>query len=453
MISIVKILALLLPLILGRIKEIPIICKGVVMHLHSGLRLPGSLLLFALFLSGAMPAYAGYAHYVLDANSGKVLASQNADTLNHPASLTKMMTLYLTFEALHAGRVSWSSDVPVSRRAAHTTPLKLGLREGGKITVHDAVLGSIVLSANDAAQALCDYLAGRGDCGTMMTRKARQLGMSRTQFFNGSGLPDNRQVTTARDMARLGFALIRDYPQEYKLFSTRSFSYKGRTIHGHNRLMYRYRGMDGIKTGYTNASGFNIVTAVNDNGRRVIGVVLGGRTAGARDAKMATLLDASVPEAVARSGGLKPEPAPAQKEELVASLAPMPLPVPASRYGRASTKKNPVATAAPSDDEADNVVENADDEANADNVSSDPKALWQVQIAAVSTEDEARGLLEKARGKVGSKLNGVMNFTQFAGGNSYRARFIGFSSKDTADAACKALKAGNFKCLVIDGNG
>ena len=427
------------------------------MHLHPGLRLPGSLLLFAVFLFGAMPAYAGYAHYVLDANSGKVLASQNADTLNHPASLTKMMTLYLTFEALHAGKIKWTSEVSVSSRAAHTTPLKLGLKAGQKISVHEAVLGSIVLSANDAAQALCDYLAGRGDCGAMMTRKARQLGMTRTRFYNGSGLPDNRQVTTARDMARLGYALIRDYPQEYKLFSTRAFVYRGRTIHGHNRLMYRYRGMDGIKTGYTNASGFNIVTAINDNGRRVIGVVMGGRTAGARDAKMAALLDASVPDAIARRGSLKSAPAlreePAQKEELVASLAPVALPIPAARYNRASTKKTPVSAAISADDDADNVVENADDEANADNVSSDPKALWQVQIAAVAGEDAARGLLEKARGKAGSSLNGVMNLTQFAGNNTYRARFIGFSSRDTAEAACRALKAGKFNCLVIDGNG
>ncbi|HWU60510.1 MAG TPA: D-alanyl-D-alanine carboxypeptidase family protein, partial [Ensifer sp.] len=247
--------------------------------------------MLASTLLAAQPAAAGYAHFVLDANTGKVLASENADTLNHPASLTKMMTLYMTFEAIHAGRIGWDTRIPMTSRAAHVIPLKLGVRAGQSLTVREAVLGMIVLSANDAAETMCDYLAGRGDCGSMLTRKARQLGMTRTTFRNGSGLPDSRQVTTARDMARLGVSLIRDYPSEYRLFSTRAFSFRGRGIHGHNRLMYRYHGMDGIKTGYTNASGFNIVTAVNDGGRRVIGVVMGGRTAGARDAKMAALLN------------------------------------------------------------------------------------------------------------------------------------------------------------------
>ncbi len=434
----------------------------------------GTLMLAsALFV--ARPAEAGYAHFVLDANTGKVLASENADTLNHPASLTKMMTLYMTFEAIRAGRIGWDTRIPMTSRAAHVIPLKLGIRAGQSLTVREAVLGMIVLSANDAAETMCDYLAGRGDCGSMLTRKARQLGMSRTTFRNGSGLPDARQVTTARDMARLGIALIRDYPGEYRLFSTRAFAFRGRTIHGHNRLMYRYRGMDGIKTGYTNASGFNIVTAVNDGGRRVIGVVMGGRSAGARDAKMAALLNASMPTALARrdtapapvapkplpqvAAASEPAPEPQREEAVVASLGSVPLP--ASRYKTVS-KPGKVEKAAVmeavDDDESEDVAAAtqaalASEEPNPDNMSSDPETLWQVQIATAKTEDDARGLLEKARGKAGSSLNGVMNFAQAAGGGVYRARFIGFSSRDSAESACRALKAKSFACQVISGNG
>lgn len=434
----------------------------------------GTLMLAsALFV--ARPAEAGYAHFVLDANTGKVLASENADTLNHPASLTKMMTLYMTFEAIRAGRIGWDTRIPMTSRAAHVIPLKLGIRAGQSLTVREAVLGMIVLSANDAAETMCDYLAGRGDCGSMLTRKARQLGMSRTTFRNGSGLPDARQVTTARDMARLGIALIRDYPGEYRLFSTRAFAFRGRTIHGHNRLMYRYRGMDGIKTGYTNASGFNIVTAVNDGGRRVIGVVMGGRSAGARDAKMAALLNASMPTALARrdtapapvapkplpqvAAASEPAPEPQREEAVVASLGSVPLP--ASRYKTVS-KPGKVEKAAVmeavDDDESEDVAAAtqaalASEEPNPDNMSSDPETLWQVQIATAKTEDDARGLLEKARGKAGSSLNGVMNFAQAAGSGVYRARFIGFSSRDSAESACRALKAKSFACQVISGNG
>lgn len=425
-------------------------------------------------LLAARPAEAGYAHFVLDANTGKVLAAENADTLNHPASLTKMMTVYMTFEAIRAGRITWETRVPMTARAARVIPMKLGIRAGQSLTVREAVLAMIVLSANDAAETMCDYLARGSDCGSMLTRKARQLGMTRTTFRNGSGLPDARQVTTAREMARLGVALIRDYPNEYRLFSTRAFSFRGRAIHGHNRLMYRYRGMDGIKTGYTNASGFNIVTAVNEDGRRVIGVVLGGRSAGARDAKMAALLNAAVPTAMARRDtapaaprpappavvALAPAPEPQREEAVVASLGSVPLP--ASRYNTPATKPGKVARAAimpvADDDGSDDIGEATEaalaaQDPNPDNMSSDPDTLWQVQIATLKSEDDARGLLEKARGKAGPSLNGAMNFAQSAGGGLYRARFIGFSSKETAENACRALKAKAFPCQVISGNG
>ena len=427
-----------------------------------GLASLGKYFLSAALLLSSVPANAGYAHYVLDANSGKVLESDHADTLNHPASLTKMMTLYVAFEALHTGRLRWDEEITVSTRAARTTPLKLGLRAGSKIKVRDAVLGSIVLSANDAAQALCDHLAGRGDCGSMLTRKARQLGMTRTVFHNGSGLPDPRQVTTARDMATLGLALLRNYPNEYKLFSTRSFAFRGRTINGHNNLMYRYRGMDGIKTGYTNASGFNIVSAVNENGRRVIGVVMGGRTAASRDAKMAQLLNEAVPEASSRryAGGKTN-----QKGVELASLEDdTSTPVPAERIETIEKPKKqklkPIAAApvAPVRDEtamaapAAPAVKQAD--TSADNTSADDNGgMWQIQIAAAGSEDEARAILEKARGSAGSALNGAMNYTAPASGGMVRARFIGFNNRSTAENACEALKSKSYKCFVVADKG
>ncbi len=242
--------------------------------------------------------------------------------------------------------------------------------------------------------------------------------------------------------------------------------------------MYRYRGMDGIKTGYTNASGFNIVTAVNDGGRRVIGVVMGGRSAGARDAKMAALLNMSMPTALARRDNApvhesapalvatrvapavavaaEPERAPQREEAVVASLGSVPLP--GSRYDAlAKPMQSAKASVKPVDDADEDVAAEteaalANEEPDPDNMSSDPDTLWQVQIATAKSEDDARGLLEKARGKAGPSLNGVMNFAQAAGG-VYRARFIGFSSRETAENACRALKAKSFSCQVISGNG
>ncbi|KAJ32896.1 peptidase M15, partial [Agrobacterium tumefaciens] len=258
-----------------------------------------ALAFFCAILSlHASPAQAGYAHFIMDANTGKVLAARNADVLNHPASLTKMMTLYLTFEALHAGKLRWDQKITMSKNGASVIPSKLYVRQGQTFTVREAVYGMIVKSANDMAEGMGDHLGGsEARFAEMMTRKARQLGMTKTVFRNASGLPNKSQVTTARDMAKLGLALQRDFPKEYSLFATQSFNFRGKRIRGHNNLMYRYQGMDGIKTGYTNASGFNLVSAVNHNGRRVVGVVLGGKTARSRDAQMAALLDKAVPQA------------------------------------------------------------------------------------------------------------------------------------------------------------
>jgi D-alanyl-D-alanine carboxypeptidase len=235
---------------------------------------------------------ASYSDIVIDAETGRILHATNPDSLRHPASLTKMMTLYLTFQAVESGRLSLNQYFPVSSNAAEQSPSKLGLRPGQRIRVEDAILGLVTESANDAAVVLAEGLGGSEEAfGEMMTREAHALGMAHSHFNNPSGLPDPDQITTARDMAVLGHALIYHFPQFYPYFSHDSFTYAGIYHHNHNHLMDRYDGMDGIKTGYIRASGFNLVASAKRNGTRLIGVVFGGHSAVARDNQMAVLLD------------------------------------------------------------------------------------------------------------------------------------------------------------------
>ena len=241
----------------------------------------------------ANPAVDGRdAYIILDATSGRELSSDQPDGLRHPASLTKLMTIYLTFSALDSGRLSLGDALPVSINALNAPPTKMGLSPGGTVSVRDAIMALVTRSANDAALVLGEALGGdEASFAQMMTNKARQLGMSSTVFRNASGLPNREQVTTARDMARLAFALMRDFPHYYPVFSVQSWPYRGRILENHNRMLGSYEGADGLKTGYTNASGFNLVmSAVRDN-RRLIGVVMGGDSAGQRDRLMAMLMD------------------------------------------------------------------------------------------------------------------------------------------------------------------
>lgn len=229
---------------------------------------------------------------LIDAESGRELEAHAADELRHPASLTKIMTLYLTFAALDAGQLRLSDRVPVSARAGAVQPSKMGAPAGGTLLVRDAIMGLITRSANDAAVVLAEAIAGEESAFALqMTQKARQLGMSSTVFRNASGLPATDQVTTARDLARLAQAMLRDFPHYYPLFSARSWPFGGRVLANHNRMLGTYPGADGIKTGYINASGFNLVmSAVRDN-RRLIGIVLGGSSVGERDDVMADMMD------------------------------------------------------------------------------------------------------------------------------------------------------------------
>ncbi|ACE91255.1 MULTISPECIES: D-alanyl-D-alanine carboxypeptidase [Rhizobium] len=260
----------------------------------------------------ANPKYAGI---VVDAKTGNVLYSENADRLQYPASLTKMMTLYMTFEALEQGRIRLDTPVPFSAHAAAQAPTKLGVRAGGTITVEQGILGLVTLSANDAATALGEMLGGSEDrFAQMMTAKAHALGMTRTTYRNANGLPNTAQMTTARDQARLGIALRQHFPQYYGYFSTRAFKFGTRTIRSHNRLVGSVRGVDGIKTGYTRAAGFNLVSSVQVDGKSIVSVVLGGTSGPARDAQMRNLIATYLPKASSRGGS----------SQLIAQAAPAP---------------------------------------------------------------------------------------------------------------------------------
>jgi D-alanyl-D-alanine carboxypeptidase len=235
---------------------------------------------------------------VVDANSGAVLQSSNPDAIRHPASLTKMMTLYLLFERLQSGKLTLASELSVTAHAAAQSPSKLGLDAGDKISVEDAIKAVVTKSANDVAVVIGEALGSdEQNFARMMTAKARSLGMTNTTYRNASGLPDDAQVTTARDQSIIGRALRDRFPQYFHYFATRAFAFDGRTIRGHNHLLENLDGADGIKTGFINESGFNIVTSVHRGARYVVAVVFGGRTARARDARVASLVEQTMGKA------------------------------------------------------------------------------------------------------------------------------------------------------------
>ncbi len=232
-----------------------------------------------------------FSSIIVDGNSGATLSANNPDASRHPASLTKIMTLYLLFERLDAGKMKLDTEMEVSAHASEQAPTKLGLRPGQTIRVEDAIKGLVTRSANDAAVVIAEAIAGdEDDFAKVMTRKARALGMTRTVYRNASGLPDDNQVTTARDQSTLGRAIQDRFPRYYRYFSTVAFNYRGHSIRNHNRLLGNVEGVDGIKTGYTRASGFNLVTSMRRGNRHLIGVVMGGRSGGSRDATMRSLL-------------------------------------------------------------------------------------------------------------------------------------------------------------------
>jgi len=257
-----------------------------------------SIALLAFAATTAAEAAGKFAALAVDARNGKIIFDSDSNGLRHPASLTKMMTLYILFEELKAKRIRLSTPLRVSARAAGMAPSKLGLKPGSNITVQQAIYGLVIKSANDAAATVAENLGGSESAfAARMTKTARRLGMSRTTYANASGLPNPRQITTARDQATLGLRLMRDFPQYYPYFRATQFVFNGKVVKTHNRLLGRFEGTDGIKTGYINASGFNLVTSSKRGNKRLVGVVLGGKTGKSRDAYMMAMLTKAFPKA------------------------------------------------------------------------------------------------------------------------------------------------------------
>ena len=383
-----------------------------------------------------------YAGIVMDAKTGKVLYEHDANEKRYPASLTKMMTLYMLFEAIEQGKVSKKTRIRFSSHASGMQPSKLGIKAGSSISAEQAIYALVTKSANDAAAAVAEHLGGsETNFSKMMTTKARALGMSRTTFRNASGLPDSRQVTTAKDMALLGIALREHFPQHYRYFSTRSFKFAGKNFGNHNKLLGKVRGMDGIKTGYTRASGFNLVSSVEDNGRSIVAVVMGGKTGKSRNDQMEKLVRGYLGKAskgrdkivVAKNGKgsvfatlfkradsiAVPEPRPEDliDDVVTASVEEEPevptiVPTPAVKVAAVATSAAPVA---------DSVQTVAIDSG------------WHVQIGAMPSKENAVSQLEKARSQLPNVLAATVNYTETVEKNGttlYRARFAGFTSKD-----------------------
>ncbi len=294
------------------------------------------------------------ASMVVDANSGAVLHNRAGDEKVYPASLTKMMTIYMAFELIELGRLSYDSKIKMTQEGADAAPSKLDLEPGEELTVLSAIKALVTKSANDVAIALAMHIGGtEANFARLMTAKARELGMTSTTFRNASGLPDPEQTTTARDMITLGLRLQDDFPRHYRLFSTRSFSYGGKNYRNHNSLLTRYSGTDGIKTGYTRASGFNLVTSVRRDGKHLVAAVFGGDTARERNAKMQSLLNAAFAKAstqITRKPALvarAPQPRAARPPVQVAEAprAPEPPPPPAAPPPSARERDTAIAVA------------------------------------------------------------------------------------------------------------
>jgi len=405
-------------------------------------------------LSAASPAWAKYASMVVDADTGEVLHSVNADNRNYPASLTKMMTLYLLFDQIDSGKVRLTDEMPVSAHAAGQAPSKLNLRPGQTLVVEDAILGLCTKSANDAAVTVGEFLGGTEPAfAEMMTRKAHELGMRQTTFRNASGLPNLQQMTSARDMATLARALMHNHPREYHYFSTKNFTYNGAPMHNHNHLMDWYEGTDGIKTGYIAASGFNLVASVKRDGRRLIGVVFGGESGPSRDKHMAKLLDAAFAQKPGSAGVELSEQQPEPKDQIAAVAAA----AAAEEEDAAPVKKVAVATrpvvlhqlaavkakAKPAPQEAGDADE--DDTAEDDN--------WAIQVGAFSQQAKARQAANAVVQKLGKLLeDGDVSIAKHKkGGHAvFLARVTGLP-EDAARAACKRLAKSHAACSVLSG--
>ena len=437
-------------------------------------------LVVGLLAHGPASAKPLFSAIAVDARTGEVLFAREADGLRHPASLTKVMTLYLLFQDLKSKRLGLGTKLRASKKASLQPPTKVGLKPGETITVENAIKALVTRSANDVAVTIAENLGGtEASFANRMTKTARALGMKRSLFRNASGLPNPAQVTTARDMAILSLRIQRDFPQYYHYFRIASFTYKGRELRNHNKLLGRYEGTDGIKTGYIRAAGYNLTTSVRRGDKRIVGVVLGARSGNARTAYMTAMLDSSLPKCQNGSGIVASISVPGARVK-ASAIAVDAAPVsnrkkklwqksesgdpgfaladdPTVAVGAIgadideSAAKSGVAFASVSADGGED-AEEPEEAAPAEAVSAEAAVSgWNIQIGAFPSEDDAKAQLAVTRESAARVLKGKEALTlEFQKGQNtfYRARFGGFS-KTQAMAACRQLNAKGRDCQLV----
>lgn len=396
------------------------------------------VVLLLLPLVSTVQANPRYASIVIDVDTGKVLHESNADASRYPASLTKMMTLYMLFEAIEQRKMTLDTSMRVSAYAASKPSTNINLRSGEAISVREAIPALIVRSANDVAAVVAEALGdSEANFGRMMTDKARKLGMRSTTFRNASGLPNNEQKTTARDMATLSTRLMKDFPRYYHYFSTQSFSYKGTTYNSHNRMVRNTHGVDGLKTGFIQASGFNVATSAKRGNRRVVAVVMGGQTAASRDQHMAQLLDRSFNQSASTqlaSANTRVVPVVAQKTSI--TTPPVPRSVPLLKQTPDPIAMQQTVQPKLSVNEQRVVV--------VDNNS------WEVQIGSYLVHERAQAQAQAATRWIPGAV--VITEVEISNRKLYRARLVGLQ-ENQARTACQHLTRQGMECLVVRSEG
>lgn len=430
---------------------------------------------------------ARYAAIVVDAESGEVLFARHADSRRYPASITKVMTLYLAFEALAEGKIKLDDVITVSPHAASQPPSKLGLAAGQTITVDDAMRATSVRSSNDMAMALAEHISGSQDrFAAQMTLKARELGMTQTRYVNPNGLPDARQLTSARDLAILARAVMRDYPQYYSYFGLQDWAYNGRDYRNTNGLLRDGQGYDGMKTGYTNASGYNLAASAVRDGRRIVTIVLGGRSTASRNAHVAALMDTGfeVERARARgetiqvaqtffeargfgigqdsNGPIEYAAATGETDSARAGSGAPPasgvayaaLPAPPPPVARVTPPPSELAAAAERSADVTAILNGGSTTESPPRTRSparpparEPAGRWAVQVGAFRDETVARNWLTEVNRRFRSQFTAAERTVQNASG-WYRSRFTGMTEQG-ARSACAALEERRVTCLVV----
>ncbi len=424
----------------------------------------GRGLILLVFLSVILPlehgAQAGYADYVIDVRSGVVLRQTNAHTRNYPASLTKMMTLFMVFEALERGDLTMDTKLKVTRKAAGQPPSKLGLRAGETISVRNAILALATKSANDVATVVAEALGDNEQWfAKMMTDRARALGMSKTTFRNASGLPNRGQLTTAYDVSILARALFRDFPQYIDFFSVRKFTFRGRTYRNHNNLLGRYKGTNGIKTGYTRASGYNLAASVARGDHHLVAVVLGGKSGRSRDRQMRRLLDrgfaslARRDQMMAQVGRPVRKPGTARPQLLEAALGLKSIARPIPKPGATSVEASASRFTAEFEQAAVAVgaaITNYVRIPSAQAGDLETVGLWGIQVGAFSRQDAARTALDQAASALPQLIaasSPVILADKDKFGTLFRARYTGMDESE-ARSACSILEGAKVPCMV-----